>query len=179
MDELTALAFAAQGGDRAALEQLVQRTQADVWRMSAYLVDRDSADDLTQDTFARAIGALHRFRGEAEVRVWLLAITRRVCADAIRSRVRRRNLFARLPRPDAGEPPAGGRSELDLILAGLDPDRRAAFVLTQVLGLSYVEAAEVCGCPIGTIRSRVARARDDLATALAADEIVDDAASSG
>ncbi|MGH9034928.1 MAG: sigma factor-like helix-turn-helix DNA-binding protein, partial [Acidimicrobiia bacterium] len=48
------------------------------------------------------------------------------------------------------------------LLAGLDPDRRQAFVLTQVLGLSYGETAAVCDCPVGTIRSRVARARADL-----------------
>ena len=52
--------------------------------------------------------------------------------------------------------------ELNVLLDQLQPDRREALVLTQVLGLSYAEAAEVCGCPVGTIRSRVARARDDL-----------------
>ena len=52
--------------------------------------------------------------------------------------------------------------EIRVLLDGLDPKRREALVLTQVLGLSYAEAAKVCGCPIGTIRSRVARARDDL-----------------
>jgi RNA polymerase sigma-70 factor, ECF subfamily len=45
------------------------------------------------------------------------------------------------------------------------PERREAFVLTQVAGLSYAEAAEICGCPVGTIRSRVARAREDLVVA--------------
>jgi RNA polymerase sigma-70 factor (ECF subfamily) len=53
-----------------------------------------------------------------------------------------------------------------LLLDGLDPDRREAFVLTQLIGLSYAEAADVCGCPVGTIRSRVARARDDLVSAV-------------
>ncbi len=53
-------------------------------------------------------------------------------------------------------------AELDDLLAMLDRDRRAAFVTTQVLGLRYDEAAELLGCPIGTIRSRVARARADL-----------------
>ena len=48
----------------------------------------------------------------------------------------------------------------------IDPDRRVAFVLTQVVGLSYAEAAEVCDCPVGTIRSRVARARADLVARL-------------
>jgi RNA polymerase sigma-70 factor (ECF subfamily) len=47
-------------------------------------------------------------------------------------------------------------------MAALEPDRRAAFVLTQLLGCSYAEAAAVCGCPVGAIRSRVARAREDL-----------------
>jgi RNA polymerase sigma-70 factor, ECF subfamily len=47
-------------------------------------------------------------------------------------------------------------------VVALEPDRRAAFVLTQMLGCSYAEAAAICGCPVGTIRSRVARARDDL-----------------
>ncbi|HET9253983.1 MAG TPA: sigma factor-like helix-turn-helix DNA-binding protein, partial [Pseudonocardiaceae bacterium] len=52
------------------------------------------------------------------------------------------------------------------LITGLEPGRRDAFVLTQVLGLDYTAAAEVCGCPIGTIRSRVARAREDLIRAL-------------
>jgi RNA polymerase sigma-70 factor (ECF subfamily) len=51
--------------------------------------------------------------------------------------------------------------ELTQLISSLDPDRRDAFVLTQILGLSYDEAAEICGCPVGTIRSRVARARTD------------------
>ena len=52
--------------------------------------------------------------------------------------------------------------EIRMLLDGVDSDRREALLLTQVLGLSYAEAAEICGCPVGTIRSRVARARDDL-----------------
>jgi RNA polymerase sigma-70 factor (ECF subfamily) len=55
---------------------------------------------------------------------------------------------------------------LEELIRSLDDDRREAFVLTQTLGLSYADAAEVCDCPIGTIRSRVARARDDLITAM-------------
>ncbi|MBO0876760.1 MAG: hypothetical protein J2P19_25575 [Pseudonocardia sp.] len=62
---------------------------------------------------------------------------------------------------------------LHAVLDGLDPDRRLAFLLTQLLGLSYLEAAQVCGCPVGTIRSRVARARDDLVAQLADDDLPD------
>jgi RNA polymerase sigma-70 factor (ECF subfamily) len=68
----------------------------------------------------------------------------------------------RAPRGDLAESVAV-RHAVD----ALDPDRREAFVLTQVIGLSYEEAAAVCRCPIGTIRSRVARARADLVDALA------------
>jgi RNA polymerase sigma-70 factor (ECF subfamily) len=55
--------------------------------------------------------------------------------------------------------------DLTALLPALDGDRREAFVLTQIVGLSYAEAAEVCDCPVGTIRSRVARARAELINA--------------
>ena len=167
MDELTRLARAAGRGDDAALAMFVRQTHPDVWRFCAHLVDPAAADDLAQETYVRAIPALRRFRGDAQVRTWLLSIARRVCAAEFGARTRERELAARLataPTAGVGQPPAepGAQTTVDLLLAALDPDRRAAFVLTQLLGLSYAEAAQVCGCPIGTIRSRVARARDDL-----------------
>jgi len=64
-------------------------------------------------------------------------------------------------------PDPAGASALGQLVEGLDLDRRAAFVLTQLLGLTYAEAAAACGVPVGTIRSRVARAREDLLAALA------------
>jgi RNA polymerase sigma-70 factor (ECF subfamily) len=166
MDELTRLARAAGRGDEAALIGFVRRAQPDVWRLCAHLVDRASADDLTQDVFLRAIPALARFRGDASARTWVLSIARRACADDVRSRQRRRRLLRRIEdaaatRDEAVAAPDEGVG-LDDAVARLDPDRRAAFVLTQVVGLSYAEAAEVCGVPVGTIRSRVARARADL-----------------
>jgi RNA polymerase sigma-70 factor, ECF subfamily len=166
VDEFTPLALAAARGDRAALSALIRGTQRDVWRLCAHLVDPDSADDLTQETYLRAIPALRRFRGEAPVRTWLLTIARRVCAHEIDSRVRARQVTARLAA--AIPPPAGARTEITELLTALDPDRRAAFVLTQMIGCGYAEAAEICGCPVGTIRSRVARARADLDTMLQA-----------
>jgi RNA polymerase sigma-70 factor (ECF subfamily) len=167
VDELTSLARAAGRGDRAALASFVRETQGDVWRLCAYLVDPAAADDLAQDTYLRAIPALRKFRGDAPVRAWLLAIARRACAAEIAARSRDRRLAARLTAvPDAalGQPPAepGGQAAADELVAALEPGRRAAFVLTQLLGCSYAEAAAVCGCPVGTIRSRVARAREDL-----------------
>jgi len=167
MDELTSLARAAGRGDRDALAMLVKHTQGDVWRFCAHLVDPAAADDLAQDTYLRAIPALRRFRGDAQVRTWLLAIARRACAAEISLRSRDRELTARLaafPASGLGQPPPepGAQTAVDLLIATLEPDRRAAFVLTQLLCCSYAEAAAVCDCPIGTIRSRVARAREDL-----------------
>ena len=168
-DQLTELARQAVGGDRVALSDLVRGTQADVWRLCAHLVDRQSADDLTQDVYARAITGLSHFRGERPVRLWLLGIARHVCIDEVRRRTRGRRILAR-NEVEAIETLADptGVVDLDELLAGLDPDQRAAFVLTQVLGLRYAEAAEAVGCPVGTIRSRVARAREALVAAVAA-----------
>jgi RNA polymerase sigma-70 factor (ECF subfamily) len=163
VDDTTTLALRARRGDAAAASGFVHATQADVWRLCAALGSRDTADDLTQETYARAFASLHRFAGRSAARTWLLSIARRVCADAVRSAVRERSapLRAAHPQRDHAETVA-----LTSVLAALDADRREAFVLTQLVGLSYAEAAEVCGCPVGTIRSRVARARADLVAAV-------------
>jgi RNA polymerase sigma-70 factor (ECF subfamily) len=166
VDRLTALALEARDGDEVSLAGFVRASQADVWRLASHLVDAQSADDVTQEVYLRAIPALARFRGDASARTWLLAIARRTCADVIRRRGRQRRLWARLAaQPDPSGPSVAapdGQVELAHLVAGLDVDRREAFVLTQVLGLPYAAAAEVCGVPVGTIRSRVARARADL-----------------
>lgn len=167
-DELTRLALAARDGDRAALARFVRSSQAEVWRLAAHLVDRGAADDLTQEVYERALRSLPAFRGASSARTWLLSIARRTCVDAIRTRSRMRVREDRL-RVLATERPApapGQDLELQELLGVLDEDRRAAFVLTQLLGFGYADAAEICECPVGTIRSRVARARGDLLDAL-------------
>ena len=172
MDHLTRLLVAARDGDRAAFERFVAETQADVWRMCRYLGDVEYADDLAQETYERAIGSIHRFRADGSARGWLLTIARRTCVDHTRRAGRRRRLDrAVFDDATAGDrsfaaPDLSGRVDLDDVLAHLDADRRSAFVLTQVLGLRYDEAAEVLECPIGTVRSRVARARGDLVAML-------------
>jgi RNA polymerase sigma-70 factor (ECF subfamily) len=159
LDAVTAAALRARAGDEDSAARFVRATQAEVWRLCAHLGTPGSADDLTQETYARAFGALHRFAGRSSARTWLLSIARRVCADAVRAAVRDR---ARpMPRPEP-ERDHADRVVLHDLLGALSAPRRTAFVLTQILGLSYQEAAEVCGCPVGTIRSRVARARADL-----------------
>ena len=162
-DEITSVALRARRGDDAAAAAFVRATQADVWRMCAHLGSPAQADDLTQDTYARAFASLHRFLGRSSARTWLLSIARRVCADSVRAAQRERRLQVEPAVPVAD--PAGAVAVRALV-AGLDAERREAFVLTQVLGLSYAEAADVCSCPVGTIRSRVARARAELVDSL-------------
>jgi RNA polymerase sigma-70 factor (ECF subfamily) len=145
----------------------VRATQGEVWRFAAALVDPGTADDLTQETYLRAFRGLGEFAGRSSVRTWLLAITRNVCADHVRTLARRRRLDGRLPSPEPVPDPAGLVDATDL-LRRLPDERREAFVLTQLLGLSYEEAATACGVALGTIRSRVARARSQLIAAATA-----------
>ena len=172
MDELTQLFLAARDGDRSALLRAIRMAQADVWRLVAHLVGRDDADEVTQDTFVRAWRSLPAYRGDASARTWLLSIARRACADHVRAQVRRRRLLGlasmrdrTMPSRALAEDPATGSAVRDLV-DSLPEERRSAFVLTQVLGCSYEEAADICAVPVGTIRSRVARGGEQLATAL-------------
>ncbi|HEY2043983.1 MAG TPA: sigma-70 family RNA polymerase sigma factor [Jatrophihabitans sp.] len=159
-DSVTLAALRARAGDSGAAAEFVRGTQGDVWRLCSHLFNSADAEDLTQETYARAFASLHRFAARSSARTWLLSIARRVCADAIRGK--------RPTTPVAELEPAGRSTDpaetvsLQLLLAGLEPGYREAFVLTQVLGLTYPEAADVIGCPLGTIRSRVARARAHL-----------------
>lgn len=165
--DVTALALAAAAGDARALESFIKATERDVWRFVAYLFDAGSADDLTQETFLRAISAIPRFSGRSSARTWLLAIARRVVADHIRYlQSRPRTAYGADPELllDRDRPSRGFEDvvEVTTLIAGLSSEQREALLLTQLFGMSYHDAAAVCGCPVGTIRSRVARARDAL-----------------
>lgn len=167
-DVLTELAVRAGSGDRDAATEFIRHTYQQVWRVLVVLSDRGVAEDLAQETFARAVRSFPSFRAQAPARAWLLSIARRVAADNLRSAARRPRTESRTDF-DPTMVITGDQTEtvaLRALIVGLDPDRRLAFELTQLVGLSYAEAAEVCECPVGTVRSRVARARSDLAEAL-------------
>ncbi len=163
VDPLRPLLDAALEGDDQALAELVRRTQPAVWRVCTTLGSRGEEEDLVQEVYLRALRAIQAYRGDAPVMVWLVSIARRACADHVRRREGQRRLLHRLKLmgPDQTVEIPGS---IDDLVGSLDPDRRNAFVLTQLLGLSYEEAALALDCPIGTIRSRVARARRDLVT---------------
>jgi RNA polymerase sigma-70 factor (ECF subfamily) len=171
VDGLTRLALKARAGDVDALEGFVEASYDQVWRFCSGLSDPSNADDLAQETFLRAVRSLPGFRGESAARTWLLGIARHVCLDHHRSTARRRRRDSELRSPGharrAEWPDASSAVAAGDLLGRLDSDRRLAFVLTALVGLSYSEAAAVCECPVGTIRSRVARARSDLIAWLA------------
>lgn len=162
MDDLTALADASVHGDDAALAELVRRTERTVRGVCRELADMDEVDDVVQEVYLRVVASLPGFRFDAPVLAWMLAITRRTCADLVRRRQRRRRLLERVASQPHTVDVVPGGATVEALLECLDPDRRRAFVLTQLLGLSYEEAAAVCDCPVGTIRSRVNRARAQL-----------------
>ncbi|RRO18000.1 sigma-70 family RNA polymerase sigma factor [Saccharopolyspora rhizosphaerae] len=163
---LTDLALHARRGDPHAMETFIRESQHDVWRFVAHLAGPHLADDLAQETFLRAFRSVRRFTARSSARTWLLSIARRVVVDQIRyerSRPRTTYVSADL---DTTSSDTGFEDvvALNLLLRDLDPERREALVLTQVLGLPYADAAHIAGCPVGTIRSRVARAREQLLT---------------
>ncbi|GLU45664.1 sigma-70 family RNA polymerase sigma factor [Nocardiopsis ansamitocini] len=172
--ELTDLAMAARDGAEDALERLVAETRADVTRFIARMADPLWVEELTQETFIRVLRGLPRFAGRSSARSWLLAIARYTVVDRYRSAAARPRTWGveewdglqhRLPGYAARFDEQFALADL---LSGLGEQRRRAFVLTQLEGFSYAEAARMAGVPVGTVRSRVARAREDLIRALRA-----------
>jgi RNA polymerase sigma-70 factor (ECF subfamily) len=130
-------------------------------RRYARALTRDSelADDLVQDTLVRALRSEHLFHG-GEIRSWLYTILTNLNRNRLRSLARRPTLTALDDNdaPDASGPEAGGR-DIERALATLVDEQRSTLLLVVLEGLSYREVAEVQGVPIGTVMSRLARAR--------------------
>jgi RNA polymerase sigma-70 factor, ECF subfamily len=122
----------------------------------------ESADDLVQDTLVRALRSEHLFHG-GDIRAWLFTILTNLNRNRLRSLARRPTLSP-LEDDDAADlagPEAGGR-DIQRALALLVDDQRMALLLVVLEGLSYREVAEVQGVPIGTVMSRLARARTQI-----------------
>jgi RNA polymerase sigma-70 factor, ECF subfamily len=173
----------AQAGDQTAQAALIERYQRPVFALLSRMVgaDPELVEDLAQETFLRVLGALAGFdpRGEARLVTWILTIAGHLAIDHLRSAGSRGDasvaaggLPAMLPRPDQD----AQRRDLAVALAAavdeLGPRFRAAFVLREVQGLSYEEIASVLDIHIGTVKSRLSRARWSLKRALA--ELHDD-----
>ena len=135
--------------------------------------DTDAADDLVQDTLERAISRWGQQRGEA--RPWVYAILHNLAVSRGRRLARRgpHLEFGDAPEAALAEPPLqeGAVRQADLLraVADLAEEQRAVLLLVSVEGLGYAEAAEVLGVPLGTVMSRLSRARDRLRRAMEAD----------
>jgi RNA polymerase sigma-70 factor (ECF subfamily) len=128
--------------------------------------DAELADDLVQDTLVRALRSERLFLG-GDVRSWLYTILTNVNRNRLRSLARRPTLTALDDNdaPDMAGPEAGGR-DIERALATLVEEQRTALLLVVLEGLTYREVAEVQGVPIGTVMSRLARARMQIKTYL-------------
>jgi RNA polymerase sigma-70 factor (ECF subfamily) len=121
--------------------------------------DAEGADDLVQDTLMRALRSEHLFHG-GDVRKWLYTIITNLNRNRLRSLSRRPTLLPIEDHDGPGVPaPEGGGRDIVQALASLTDDQRAALLLVVLEGLSYREVADVQGVPIGTVMSRLARAR--------------------
>ncbi len=177
----------AQKGDAAAFNQLVRSYEALVYR-TAYRVLGDSAaaEDAAQDAFISAFKHIRAYRGGSFI-AWLLRIVTNLCYDQLRAKQRRptTSLDALLLNPDDPAPGAdqpapesphdyAERRELNAViqngLVGLPADQRLTLVLVDIEGLSYEEAAQATGANIGTVKSRLSRAREHLRDFLVAQE---------
>jgi len=159
-------------GDLAAFERLVERHRAIVFRVAARIVGPDDAEDVSQDAFLRAFHRLDQYRGTAAFRTWLLQITQNTALSTL-SRTRQGPVEVshdaseaadhdpvRQPVTELERRERQGR--LELKLRTLRPEYRSLLVLRDLEGLSYNEISDVLEMPLGSVKGRLHRARDEL-----------------
>lgn len=129
--------------------------------------NRDQADDLVQDTIVRALGASYQFRAGSNLKAWLFTILRNLHCNVLRKNAHLRTQS--IDDPMERQPAVAATQDAGLEFADfcrafwqLTIDQREVLILVGPSGLSYIEAAKVCGCAIGTIKSRTSRARREL-----------------
>ena len=175
MDEST-LIKGAQSGDLDSFNRLVLNYQGLAYNVALRIMgDEAAAADATQEAFISAHRGLKRYRG-GSFRAWLLRIVTNACYDELRRRKRRPAVSldelteqeSALPAASPEEGPEAAAQRVELIRAiedcilGLAPEFRAVAVLVDVQGFDYQEVAETIGKPLGTVKSRLARARAKL-----------------
>jgi RNA polymerase sigma-70 factor (ECF subfamily) len=186
-DEDRGLVDRARAGDAGAFEALVRRYQGWVFTLALRMVgDRGEAEDVAQEVFLKAYRGLKTFKGASRFSTWLYAIATHHCLNHLQARARR-------PRPAGGAATAGGddppdpvdrlpdrapradalleRADLERVvqaeLQRLTEEQRAILVLRDIQGLAYEEIAQALGLELGTVRSRLHRARMALKARLA------------
>ena len=160
-------------GDSSAFGELVEAHAAVVYRVAARVAGPDEADDVAQDAFLRAYHRLDRFRGESPFRAWLLRIVHNTAVNAVVKRRpepvgagedlpdhSERGPVQRLPARELEE--RERRRRLELKLTELRSEHRVVLVLRDVEGLSYEEIAVATESPLGSVKGRLSRARNEL-----------------
>jgi RNA polymerase sigma-70 factor (ECF subfamily) len=159
---------AARAGDRAALDALLRRHYDRIWTLCRRLAGNHAdAEDATQEALIALARGLPSFDGRAAFTTWSYRVATNACLDELRRRARRPApaptddlvVIDRAPLPDH----AGDRLDIDAALARLPDEFRTVVVLRDLCDLEYAEIAEVLGLPPGTVRSRIARGRAQLA----------------
>ena len=179
-----ALVERAQAGDGQAFEVLFAKYQRKVARLlSRYIRDQSEVEDVSQEAFIKAYRALPSFRGESAFYTWLYRISINTAKNYLVAQGRRAPTSTEVDADDAESFDDAGQlrdintpesllqsrqigETIDAAMAGLPEDLRRAIMLREIEGLSYEEIAEAMNCPIGTVRSRIFRAREVVAEKL-------------
>lgn len=178
------VAHAAKHGDVRAFEILYETYKRMVWNVAYRMTFRfDEAEDVTQEVFLAAWRALPRYRNEAAFSTWLYRIAVNTTLNHLRAAKSNpvstdKDVYqAALDKdqfiqynPEAPARAVEAEQTLARLLARLEPERRLALILREIEGLSYEQIAEAMETPLGTVRSRIARAREELAALAEHDE---------
>lgn len=184
------------GGDANAFETLVLEYEKNVYNIALRMTgNSEDAADMTQEAFIKAYNSLQSFRGDSKFSVWLYRIVSNVCLDFLRSKNRRPTVSlsvedddgedAQLDVADESQSPElllDRKLTRDSVRRGLDslpPDYRQILLLREIQGLSYDEIAQALSLEVGTVKSRIFRARKRLCTFLIDDGNISDFSSSG
>ncbi len=180
-----ALVKAAQRGQMDAFNELILHYQSQVFNLAYHILhDPAAADDATQEAFISAYRSIKKFRG-GSFRSWLLRIVTNACYDELRRRKRRPNVswddFGDMdeeanphlvnggPKPEESVQQQELRALLERSIAKLSKHHRTTIILIDRIGLSYEEAAKVMDVALGTVKSRLARARKEMQSLLQAE----------
>ena len=183
-------------GDVNAFEKLVTEYEKAVYAIAQRMTGNpEDAADMTQETFIKAYNSLGSFRGDSKFSVWLYRIANNVCLDFLRSRSRKPTVSLSVEDDEGEENQLDVADESqspelllergltrDAVRRGLDtlpPDYKQILLLREIQGLSYEEIASALGIDLGTVKSRIFRARKKLCTFLIEDGNIPDFTSSG
>ena len=154
-----------------AFEDLVTRHRDVVFRVASRIVGPERAEDVSQDAFLRAFHSLHKFRRDSSFRTWLLQIANNAALSELARAERRRTADAQPDDPvdpDSSRQPVSAlesrerRQRLELKLGLMRLEYRSLLVLRDLEGLSYTEIAEILAMPLGSVKGRLHRAREEL-----------------